>query len=40
MAEDWPLTEMFVERGISGSMPLRDRPIGRQLLRVLRPGEC
>jgi DNA invertase Pin-like site-specific DNA recombinase len=30
---------MFVERGISGSMTLRDRPIGRQLLRVLRPGD-
>jgi DNA invertase Pin-like site-specific DNA recombinase len=30
---------MFVERGISGSTPLGDRPQGASLLAVLKPGD-
>ena len=39
MGENWQLTEMYIERGISGSMPLQDRPVGRQLLRAVQPGD-
>src|ERR1051325_4420893 len=31
--------EMFVERGVSGSKPLRDRPEGARLLTVLEAGD-
>ena len=31
--------EMFVERGVSGSKPLRDRPEGQRLLAILQPGD-
>src|SRR3984885_8922709 len=31
--------EMFVERGVSGAKPLRDRPEGGRLLAVLQPGD-
>ena len=31
--------EMFVERGVSGSKPLRDRPQGQRLLAMLQPGD-
>jgi putative DNA-invertase from lambdoid prophage Rac len=31
--------EMFVERGVSGSKPLRDRPEGQRLLAMLEPGD-
>jgi putative DNA-invertase from lambdoid prophage Rac len=30
---------MFVERGVSGSRPLDDRPAGAELLAVLKPGD-
>src|SRR4051812_5362174 len=33
------LDEIFVERGISGSKPLRDRPEGARLLAALEPGD-
>jgi putative DNA-invertase from lambdoid prophage Rac len=31
--------KVFVERGVSGSRPLGDRPEGSQLLALLRPGD-
>jgi DNA invertase Pin-like site-specific DNA recombinase len=39
LGENWTLTEMFVERGVSGSMPFGKRPEGGRLLRSLRPGD-
>jgi DNA invertase Pin-like site-specific DNA recombinase len=39
LEEGWQLTETFVERGISGSMPLSKRPQGGRLLRLLKPGD-
>jgi hypothetical protein len=30
---------MFVERGVSGSVPLADRPLGTALLAALKPGD-
>ena len=33
------LDRMFVERGVSGSKPLRERPEGKALLEALRPGD-
>ena len=33
------LNRVFVERGVSGSRPLADRPEGAALLTVLRPGD-
>src|SRR6202046_4677203 len=34
------LDRVFVERGISGSRPLTDRPQGAALLAILRPGDA
>src|SRR5687768_7361512 len=31
--------EMFVERGVSGSKPLGDRPEGGRLIAILQPGD-
>jgi len=31
--------EVFVERGVSGSKPLADRPEGKAMLDVLKPGD-
>ncbi len=33
------LDQVFVERGVSGSKPLGDRPEGATLLAVLQPGD-
>ena len=33
------IAQTFVERGVSGSKPLEDRPQGKALLDVLRPGD-
>src|SRR6202034_331735 len=33
------IDKVFVERGVSGSKPLGDRPQGSALLAVLRPGD-
>lgn len=33
------VTRLFREPGISGSVPLEDRPAGRELLSALRPGD-
>jgi len=35
----WEVAETFIERGVSGSMPLVDRPEGRRLLDRLQPGD-
>jgi DNA invertase Pin-like site-specific DNA recombinase len=35
----WDLAEIHVERGVSGSTPLADRPEGRRLLARLQPGD-
>jgi len=35
----WQLSEMFVEAGVSGSVPFADRPQGKALLRRLQPGD-
>ena len=32
MMKGWTVTERFVERGVSGSVPLADRPEGQRLL--------
>jgi putative DNA-invertase from lambdoid prophage Rac len=32
MLQDWPIDEVFVERGVSGSVKLADRPEGARLL--------
>jgi putative DNA-invertase from lambdoid prophage Rac len=36
---DLAVDRHFVERGISGSVPLDQRPEGKALLAVLRPGD-
>jgi DNA invertase Pin-like site-specific DNA recombinase len=33
------VTEIFVERGVSGAHPFRERPAGARLLAVLKPGD-
>jgi hypothetical protein len=33
------IDRMFVERGVSGSKPLADRPEGAALLAILQPGD-
>jgi putative DNA-invertase from lambdoid prophage Rac len=35
----WELTQLFVESGVSASIPLAERPAGAQLLAALRPGD-
>jgi putative DNA-invertase from lambdoid prophage Rac len=39
MEEGWTLSEMFVEKGASGSMPLAARPEGGRMLGLLKPGD-
>jgi DNA invertase Pin-like site-specific DNA recombinase len=39
LEQGWQIAEIFVERGISGSVPLGDRPEGSRLLAVLQPGD-
>lgn len=34
-----PLTKVYVERGVSGSRPLEERPEGKVLRAVLKPGD-
>jgi putative DNA-invertase from lambdoid prophage Rac len=35
----WELAQLFVESGVSASIPLAERPAGAQLLAVTRPGD-
>jgi len=40
MMKGWPgVAEFFIEAGVSGSVPLSDRPEGKRLLEKLRPGD-
>jgi DNA invertase Pin-like site-specific DNA recombinase len=37
--EGWELAWVFCEKGISGSIPLGERPAGAELLAVVKPGD-
>jgi putative DNA-invertase from lambdoid prophage Rac len=39
MMKGWTVAEFFVEAGVSGSVPLADRPEGKRLLATLQPGD-
>jgi putative DNA-invertase from lambdoid prophage Rac len=39
MMKGWRVDEMFVERGVSGSVPLADRPEGKRLLSTIGKGD-
>jgi putative DNA-invertase from lambdoid prophage Rac len=39
MLQDWPVDEVFVERGVSGSVKLADRQEGARLLALVQPGD-
>jgi DNA invertase Pin-like site-specific DNA recombinase len=39
LMEGWMIGERFIETGISGSVPLSERPAGSKLLAVLQPGD-
>jgi DNA invertase Pin-like site-specific DNA recombinase len=39
MLQDWSVDAVFVERGVSGSVKLADRPEGARLLAALKPGD-
>jgi putative DNA-invertase from lambdoid prophage Rac len=39
LEQGWQLAETFIERGISGSVPLGDRPEGARLVAALQPGD-
>lgn len=40
MIKGWELAEIFVERGVSGSTPLADRPEGARLLAAVLKGDA
>src|SRR5258705_10775465 len=39
MIKGWTVAEFFIEAGVSGSVPLADRPEGQRLLTTLQPGD-
>lgn len=39
MMKGWPVPEFFIEAGVSGSVPLADRPEGQRLLEALQSGD-
>ncbi len=39
MMNDWTIDRMYIERGVSGSKPLNDRPQGALLLSALQAGD-
>lgn len=39
MMKGWDVAAVFTEAGVSGSMPLADRPAGQRLLAALQPGD-
>lgn len=39
MMKGWAVAEFFVEAGVSGSVPLADRPEGQRLLAALQAGD-
>lgn len=40
MMQGMELTKTFIESGVSGSMPLNDRPQGSALMAALKPGDA
>jgi putative DNA-invertase from lambdoid prophage Rac len=38
MMKGWKVDEMFIEAGVSGSIPLADRPEGQRLLQAISKG--
>jgi putative DNA-invertase from lambdoid prophage Rac len=40
MRHGWALDRVFREEGVSGSVPLGQRPAGARLLAALRPGDA
>src|SRR5258705_5644371 len=39
MMKGWTIAELFVEAGVSGSVPLAERPEGQRLLTTSQPGD-
>jgi putative DNA-invertase from lambdoid prophage Rac len=39
MMKGWQVAEFYIEAGVSGSVPLADRPVGQHLLTALQPGD-
>ncbi len=39
MMKGWPVDDFFIEGGVSGSVPLADRPEGQRLLAALQAGD-
>ena len=39
LEQGWQLSEIFIEAGVSGSVPFAARPQGGRLMRLLRPGD-
>jgi DNA invertase Pin-like site-specific DNA recombinase len=40
MMKGWTVKEVFVEQGVSGSIPLADRPEGKRLLAAMQKGDA
>jgi putative DNA-invertase from lambdoid prophage Rac len=40
MMKGWKVAEIFIERGVSGSVPLAERPEGKRLLAALQKGDA
>jgi putative DNA-invertase from lambdoid prophage Rac len=39
MMKGWTVTEVFIEDGVSGSVPLAEPPSGKRLLAAIRKGD-
>jgi DNA invertase Pin-like site-specific DNA recombinase len=39
MMKGWQVAIFFVEAGVSGSVPLAERPEGKRLVEVVKPGD-
>jgi putative DNA-invertase from lambdoid prophage Rac len=39
MMKGWTVADFFIEAGVSGSIPLAERPEGQRLLQSLRTGD-
>src|SRR3954452_23649024 len=39
MMKGWTVDGFFIEAGVSGSVPLAERPEGQRLLAVVKPGD-
>jgi DNA invertase Pin-like site-specific DNA recombinase len=39
MIKGWTIAECFIERGVSGSLPLADRPEGNRMLATFGKGD-